>query len=113
MNKMNAEDIITFISESKKATPVKVYVKGDALDTITFSEGVQAFVESKTGVLFGEWDLVKKDLESNEKSISDYVVENDRRHSAIPMVDFKQFNARIEPGASFVIKSTLVMGRLL
>lgn len=99
MNKMNAEEIIKFISESKKATPVKVYVKGEALNTITFSEGVQAFVESNTGVLFGEWDLVKEDLESNENVISDYVVENDRRHSAIPMVDFKQFNARIEPGA--------------
>ncbi|MGM0522457.1 MAG: 2,3,4,5-tetrahydropyridine-2,6-dicarboxylate N-acetyltransferase [Bacillota bacterium] len=108
MNKMNAEEIIRFISESKKATPVKVYVKGDALDTVAFSEGVQAFVESKTGVLFGEWDIVKQDLEANEDKISDYVVENDRRHSAIPMVDFKKFNARIEPGA--IIRDQVEIG---
>jgi 2,3,4,5-tetrahydropyridine-2,6-dicarboxylate N-acetyltransferase len=108
MNKMNAEEIIRFISESKKATPVKVYVKGEALDTALFSEGVQAFVESKTGVLFGEWDIVKQDLEANAAKISDYVVENDRRHSAIPMVDFKQFNARIEPGA--VIRDQVEIG---
>jgi 2,3,4,5-tetrahydropyridine-2,6-dicarboxylate N-acetyltransferase len=108
MNKMNAEEIIRFISESKKATPVKVYVKGEALDTATFSEGVQAFVESKTGVLFGEWDLVKQDLEVNKDKINDYVVENDRRHSAIPMVDFKKFNARIEPGA--VIRDQVEIG---
>ena len=108
MNKMNAEEIIRFISESKKATPVKVYVKGEALDTVLFSEGVQAFVESKTGVLFGEWDVVKQDLEANAAKINDYVIENDRRHSAIPMVDFKQFNARIEPGA--VIRDQVEIG---
>lgn len=108
MNKMNAEEIIRFISESKKATPVKVYIKGDALDTISFSEDVQAFVEQKTGVLFGEWDSVKADLEINKANIFDFVVENDRRHSAIPMIDFKQFNARIEPGA--IIRDQVEIG---
>lgn len=108
MKKMNAEEIIRFISESKKATPVKVYIKGDTLEHLVFSEGVSAFIETKTGVLFGEWDIIKQDLEINKNHIVDYVIENDRRNSAIPMVDFKQFNARIEPGA--VIRDQVEIG---
>lgn len=38
-------------------------------------------------------------LEENKEWIEDKVIENDRRNSAIPLVDMKQFNARIEPGA--------------
>lgn len=108
MNKMNAEEIIRFISESKKATPVKVYIKGENIDQLNFSEGIQAFLDCKTGVVFGEWDIISEDLERFETQISDYVVENDRRNSAIPMLDLKGINARIEPGA--VIRDQVEIG---
>ncbi|PXW92648.1 2,3,4,5-tetrahydropyridine-2,6-dicarboxylate N-acetyltransferase [Streptohalobacillus salinus] len=108
MNTMNAEEIIKFISDSKKSTPVKVYIKGEAVDAIHFSEGVQTFLEKNTGVIFGEWDIIAKDLESNKAAIEDYVIENDRRNSAIPMLDLKKVNARIEPGA--VIRDQVEIG---
>jgi len=108
MNTMNAEEIIKFISDSKKSTPVKVYLKGESISAIQFSEGVQAFLEQHTGVIFGEWDIIAKDLEKNQAAIDDYVIENDRRNSAIPMLDLKQVNARIEPGA--VIRDQVEIG---
>jgi tetrahydrodipicolinate N-acetyltransferase len=105
---MDANEIISFISNSKKSTPVKVYIKGENLDALEFGESIQAFVENKSGVLFGEWDAIKAVLEQNKAVVSDYVVENDRRNSAIPLLDLKGINARIEPGA--VIRDQVEIG---
>lgn len=96
MKQMDANEIIKFIQESKKSTPVKVYLKGD-LDKITYPDSIKDFVQSTSGVIFGEWDVVEPFLSENAAHISDYVLENDRRNSAIPEVDLKKFNARIEP----------------
>lgn len=104
---MDANEIISFIQKSEKKTPVKVYIKGD-LKEITFPETVQAFVNKKSGVLFGEWSEIKTILEENKKHVVDYVVENDRRNSAIPMLDLKGIKARIEPGA--IIRDQVEIG---
>ncbi|WP_100011110.1 2,3,4,5-tetrahydropyridine-2,6-dicarboxylate N-acetyltransferase [Lentibacillus sediminis] len=108
MNMMDANEIISFISNSKKSTPVKVYVKGDNLDSLPANDSIQAFLETKSGVLFGEWKDVQSFLEENNGQITDYVVENDRRNSAIPLLDLKGINARIEPGA--VIRDQVEIG---
>ncbi|QST01412.1 2,3,4,5-tetrahydropyridine-2,6-dicarboxylate N-acetyltransferase [Pontibacillus sp. ALD_SL1] len=108
MEMMDANEIISFISNSKKSTPVKVYVKGENLKSIDFGETVKAFVDNETGVLFGEWKDVEPALESNKGSIADYVIENDRRNSAIPTLDLKNVNARIEPGA--IIRDQVEIG---
>lgn len=104
---MDANEIISFIQKSEKKTPVKVYIKGD-LKEITFPETVQAFVNKKSGVLFGEWSEIKTILEENKKHVVDYVIENDRRNSAIPMLDLKGIKARIEPGA--IIRDQVEIG---
>lgn len=103
----SAEDIIRFISESNKRTPVKVYLKGH-FDNVTFPEGVQSFIDGKAGVLFGEWSVIKDVLETNQAVIEDYVVETDRRNSAIPLLDTKGVQARIEPGA--IIRDKVTIG---
>ncbi|PUA38870.1 2,3,4,5-tetrahydropyridine-2,6-dicarboxylate N-acetyltransferase [Paenibacillus elgii] len=95
---MNTEDVINLIKTSKKKTPVKVYVKGD-LESISFGDNIQAFISGKSGVLFGDWAEVKSVLDAETGKIEDYVVENDRRNSAVPLLDLKNINARIEPGA--------------
>lgn len=107
MNMMDANEIIAFIQKSEKKTPVKVYIKGD-LKEIDFPETVQAFINKKTGVLFGEWSQVKAVLDENSNHIADYVVENDRRNSAIPLLDLKGIKARIEPGA--IIRDQVEIG---
>lgn len=107
MSDMNTMEIINFIKTSTKKTPVKVYVKGQ-LDAIDFGAGIQAFVSGGSGVLFGEWSDVSAVLESNKDRIVDYVVESDRRNSAIPLLDMKGINARIEPGA--IIRDKVSIG---
>lgn len=107
MNMMDANEIISFISNSKKSTPVKVYIKGE-LNKLNIDDSIQAFVENNSGVLFGEWDAIQTLLEENKQLITDYVIENDRRNSAIPMLDLKGINARIEPGA--IIRDQVEIG---
>ncbi|NBJ70736.1 MULTISPECIES: 2,3,4,5-tetrahydropyridine-2,6-dicarboxylate N-acetyltransferase [Clostridia] len=108
MKMMDGNEIINFISNSKKSTPVKVYIKGEGLDRLSMDDSIQAFIESKSGVLFGEWDVIKKLLEESGHIIKDYVIENDRRNSAIPLLDLKVVNARIEPGA--IIRDQVEIG---
>jgi tetrahydrodipicolinate N-acetyltransferase len=98
MSEMNTMEIIQFIKNSTKKTPVKVYLKGN-LSGIEFGADVQTFLSGNTGVVFGEWSVISPILEANKASIEDFVVENDRRNSAIPLLDLKGINARIEPGS--------------
>lgn len=104
---MDANQIIEFIRTSEKKTPVKVYIKGD-LEGIDFGANTKAFITGGTGVLFGEWKELQPVLEANKDKIQDYVIENDRRNSAIPLLDTKNIQARIEPGA--IIRDQVTIG---
>lgn len=104
---MDANEIISFIQTSKKKTPVKVYIKGDVAD-IDFGPSAKTFITGQTGVVFGEWADIEAALEANKHKIEDYVVENDRRNSAIPLLDLKHIKARIEPGA--IIRDQVQIG---
>lgn len=107
MKQMDAHEIISFIQNSTKSTPVKVYVKGE-VEGIDFGAETKTFISGNTGTVFGEWKDIKAALEANEAKIEDYVVENDRRNSAIPLLDLKGINARIEPGA--IIRDQVEIG---
>jgi tetrahydrodipicolinate N-acetyltransferase len=107
MNMMDAYQIIEFIQKSEKKTPVKVHIKG-SLDGIDFGQSIKSFITNGVGVLFGEWKDIEPVLEANKDKIEDYVVENDRRNSAIPLLDMKNIRARIEPGA--VIRDQVTIG---
>jgi tetrahydrodipicolinate N-acetyltransferase len=107
MKMMDANEIISFISNSVKSTPVKVYIKGD-LEGINFGENTKTFIAGSTGTLFGEWADIDAALKENAGKIEDYVVENDRRNSAIPLLDMKNIKARIEPGA--IIRDQVEIG---
>ena len=102
---MDAYEIIRYIAESKKKTPVKLYVKEKAPldygDAKVFGAGDK--------VVFGEWSELKPLLESQRDRIEDIVIENDCRNSAIAMLDKKDIPARIEPGA--VIREQVTIGK--
>jgi tetrahydrodipicolinate N-acetyltransferase len=106
MKMMDANEIISFIQNSKKSTPVKVYIKGN-LKEIDFGP-CQTFLFEDAGIIFGEWTDVQSILDSNKNNIDDFVIENDRRNSAIPLFDIKGVNARIEPGA--IIRDQVQIG---
>ena len=92
---MEAREIIEYIGNAEKKTPVKVYVKEK--ENVDF-EGCKVF-GSGDKIVFGDWKDVEKILAENADKIEDYVVENDCRNSAIPLLDMKDVKARIEPGA--------------
>jgi tetrahydrodipicolinate N-acetyltransferase len=96
---MDAKEIIRFISESEKKTPVKVYLSDPS--SLSFPD-----CKVYGNVVFGEWSKIEPILLDNQ--ITDYVVENDRRNSAIPLLDAKGVNARIEPGA--IIRDQVEIG---
>ena len=101
---MNAEEIIKFIHDAEKKTPVKVYVK--AGKPVGFPK-CKVFGD-KDCVVFGEWADIEPVLKENAADIIDCVVEADRRNSAVPLLDVKPVNARIEPGA--IIRDRVEIG---
>lgn len=107
MSDMNTMEIINFIKNSTKKTPVKAYVKG-RLEQADFGADVRAFVSPTSGVLFGDGPAVARALEANQSLIDDFEIENDRRNSAVPLLDLKGINARIEPGA--IIRDKVTIG---
>lgn len=99
--KMSAQEIIAFIGNAKKTTPVKVTFEG------TLAGEVPSTVTKLGNVLFGDWSEVQPLLAGLELN-RDYVVENDARNSAVPLLDKKDINARIEPGA--IIRDQVAIG---
>ena len=59
MTMMDANEIISLIQNSKKSTPVKVYIKGH-LEDLNFGANNKTFINGNTGVVFGEWEDIKK-----------------------------------------------------
>lgn len=102
---MNAQEIIDYIANSEKKTPVKVYV--NLTEPMDFGSA-QVFGEGKSRIVFGDWKELAPILEANAGKISDCVIENDRRNSGVPLLDLKGVKARIEPGA--VIREKVEIG---
>lgn len=97
-----------YIKDATKQTPVKAYINGD-LTNVT-SDRVKIFGT----VAIGDAADIDAFLEANKSVINDYYLENDRRNSAVPMLDVTKVDARIEPGAfirdqAIINKNAVVM----
>ncbi len=102
---MNAEQIIQLISTSEKKTPVRIYVKEK--QPIDYQNAQVFGIGDK--IVFGDWKDLKPIIEANSDLIEDIVIENDSRNSAIPLLDDKDLEARIEPGA--IIRDQVEIGK--
>ncbi len=102
---MNAQDIINYIASSEKKTPVKLYVNTTA--PVDFGSA-KVFGSGNSFTVFGDWAELGPILEANREKIADYIIENDRRNSGVPLLDLKGVKARIEPGA--VIREKVEIG---
>ena len=100
-------EIARFIKESKKSTPVKVYINGD-LSNADMSD-VEWYGTNGFYILMGESDSITKIVLDNKHLIKHFRIENDRRNSAIPMLDLLEVDARIEPGA--IIRDKVTIGK--
>jgi len=94
---MDANEIIRFISESKKKTPVKAFFKGK-IDTADYSEVAESYMGKDHVLICDEFDAVKLFADKNQ-ALEMTRIEFDRRNSAVPLADLTKYNARIEPGA--------------
>ena len=102
---MTAQEIIAYIAGAEKKTPVKVYVN----EKRPIDYGAAAvFGEGRSRIVFGEWRDLAPILAAHAEDIADLVVECDRRNSAIPLLDLRGINARIEPGA--IIREQVEIG---
>lgn len=101
---MDAQEIINIIATSEKKTPVKCYIKEN--ESIDYGNAQVFGIGDK--IVFGEWKELQSILEKNAKSIDSLIIENTCRNSAIPMLDLKKINARIEPGA--IIRDNVDIG---
>ena len=102
---MTAQEIIQFIASAEKKTPVKLYVKEKA--PIDF--GAAKVFGAGDKIVFGDWSELKPILEANADRIEDLVIEQDRRNSAVPLLDMREIPARIEPGA--ILREHVTIGK--
>jgi 2,3,4,5-tetrahydropyridine-2-carboxylate N-succinyltransferase len=106
-NLTNPYEIARYIKEAKKSTPVRAYIQGNIEIEETEELGVYGCDNFK--IVFGELDVVEKLIEANKDKIKHYRLEYDRRNSAIPLLDIKHLDARIEPGA--IIRDKVKIGK--
>lgn len=104
-------EIARYIKEAKKSTPVKVYVDGDLSNCSM--ENVDIYGTKNFYVLFGESSIVSEFIVSNKEKIKKFRLEQDRRNSAIPLMDITAIDARIEPGAIIRDKVTIAKNAVI
>lgn len=103
---VDANEIAKYIKEAKKVTPVKVYIKGN-LSNVNYPD-IKLFGSDNFWIAFGDYQSINEMLNNNQDLIKDYVIENNCRNSAVPLLDLKNINARIEPGA--IIRDKVIIG---
>lgn len=103
---MDAKEIIQFISESTKTTPVKAYVNGDISELDW--PGCEVYGCCSSKVIFGDYGVISTIIKENDSLITQHRIEHDRRNSAIPMKNILHEKSRIEPGA--IIRDQVEIG---
>ncbi len=93
---MNSYDLIDYISNSEKKTPVKFYIQGNELKEDL--SDYDYFGDDTSGVVFCDYKEVEAIKNKLGDKLSKERIEMDRKNSAIPLADYSKYNARIEPG---------------
>lgn len=99
--------IALLIKNAVKTTPVKAYIDGD-LEGVEVKK-LQLYGCNSFWIAIGEYAGFTKLLESCGQRIRKYHLDCDRRNSAIPLLDLKGIDARIEPGA--IIRDRVKIGK--
>jgi tetrahydrodipicolinate N-acetyltransferase len=95
---MDYQKIRDIIANARKRTPVTVHVRHDGPLAVESDVDLKVFPAGpETTILIGEWERVRETLES-APNIRYHHLDNDRRNSAIPLLDLKPIESRIEPG---------------
>ncbi len=98
--------IARYIKDAQKMTPVKAYLRGRLVNADL--KDMEYYGAPSACVVFGEADVIHQFITDHKEALSSVRIENDRRNSAIPMLDLTQIDARIEPGA--LIREGVIIG---
>lgn len=103
----NPYEIAKYIKDAKKSTPVKAYIQG-SLSNCDMGT-LEHYGSNNFYIVFGELSEINNFIDGNKDKLEKYRVENDRRNSAIPLIDMTNIDARIEPGA--IIRDKVSIGK--
>lgn len=98
---MNSQEIIEYISNAKKTTPCELIT----------DENIKNYYNCKVigndlKYILGDYEIIEKIIKEN--NLVNYHLKNDRRNSGVPLLDIKNINARIEPGA--IVREHVTIG---
>ncbi|MGP4115612.1 2,3,4,5-tetrahydropyridine-2,6-dicarboxylate N-acetyltransferase [Levilactobacillus zymae] len=105
MQKLSAEEIIAYIGNAQKVTPVKVTVKGH-FTAADIPADVQSFLTADFAILYGDYRAIAPLLA--DRDAADYHLEVTAQNCAVPLLPIEHVNARIEPGA--IIRDQVTIG---
>ena len=108
INLNDAYEIADFIKNSKKKTPIKVYINCNNINPKSCDE-FKVFGSNNSYTLIGDYNEISNFLNENKSFITDSFIEFDRKNSAIPMYNYLHEHARIEPGA--IIRDMVSIGK--
>lgn len=109
---MKTEDIISYIANAKKTTPCELITDEEIKNTYNCK-----VIGDNLKFIYGDYTDIEKIIKEN--SLQNYHLKNDRRNSGVPMLDIKNINARIEPGAiirdmvEIKDKAVIMMGAII
>jgi tetrahydrodipicolinate N-acetyltransferase len=97
---MDYQEIRDLIANARKRTPVTVFVRHTGELASAAGSDLMIFPAAEgTTILVGEWEDARALLDAAADRVQYHHVVTDRRNSAIPLLDLKAVNARIEPGS--------------
>ena len=103
----NPYELAKYIKNARKTTPIKLTIQGHIIK-MEFTN-LKVFKSKNMAIAYGEYEDIKKFIDENKIYIEDYYIECDRRNSALPILDIKNIDARIEPGA--IIREGVIIGK--
>lgn len=110
---MDYQTIRDLIANARKKTPVRVWIRHEGALDVEGDDELMVFPAGDgSTLLVGEWERAQLVLEAHAARIRYHHVENDRRNSALPLLDLKGVNARIEPG-SFIREGAVIGDRVI
>jgi len=106
---MDYRQIADLIAKSKKITPSTVYVRGLFQEEDFLEAGFQAFGQGRLWILIGDYPAIEAWLRKHRRRVAGAHADIKARYSALPLLDLRRVDARIEPGA--VIRGGARIGR--
>lgn len=97
-----SKEIISFIANAKKTTPCTLITDENIINSYNLQ-----VIGKDLKYIIGNYEEIKKIIEEN--NLKNYKIENDRRNSGVPLLDIKNVDARIEPGA--IIRDKVEIGK--